>query len=113
MHLVIAYIRPEKLTDVQRHLVQNEVFKMSVTGALGSGGEQARREGVGDLDGGIDLRGQVRLEIAVNQSFIQRTVDAILEGGKTGEEGDGKIFVMPMIQCYRIRNGNKGPHAIG
>jgi nitrogen regulatory protein P-II 1 len=113
MHLVIAYIRPDKLADVKKCLVRNEVFKMSITNALGAGGEEIYHERYRGADVEIDLLKRVRLEIAVNESFIQRTVDAILEGGQTGEEGDGKIFVLPMVQCYRIRNGNKGPHAIG
>jgi nitrogen regulatory protein P-II 1 len=61
----------------------------------------------------IDLFKHVRLEIAVNEWFIQRTVSAILEGGRTGEVGDSKVFVLPMTQCYQIRAGNTGPHAIG
>ncbi len=113
MHLVIAYIRPEKLSDVKKALIRNEVFKMSITNALGAGDEQVYHERYRGADVEIDLLKRVRLEIAVNESFIQRAVDAILEGGVTGEDGDGKIFVLPMTQCYRIRTGNKGPHAIG
>lgn len=107
MHLVIAYIRPEKLDDVKQRLAAEEVFKVSISEALGSG------TGPAEELVGMDLVARVRLEIAVNESFIKRTVQAILAGAHTGEEGDGKIFVLPMIQCYRIRNGNKGPHAIG
>lgn len=107
MHLVIAYVRPEKLDDVKRRLASEEVFKISISDALGSGAGPAEELA------SMDLVARVRLEIAVNESFIKRTVQAILAGAHTGEEGDGKIFVMPMIQCYRIRNGNKGPHAIG
>ncbi|MFG0242965.1 MAG: P-II family nitrogen regulator [Phycisphaerales bacterium JB054] len=113
MHIVIAYVRPEKLADVKRHLIENEVFKMSITNTLGTGDEQVYHERYRGADVEIDLLKRVRLEIAVNESFIQKTVDAILAGAHTGEEGDGKIFVLPMVQCYRIRNGAKGPHAIG
>lgn len=107
MHLVIAYIRPEKLDDVKRRLAAEEVFKISISDAMGSGAGPAK-----ELVN-MELVARVRLEIAVNESFIKRTVTAILASAHTGDEGDGKIFVMPMIQCYRIRNGNKGPHAIG
>ena len=113
MYLIIAYVRPEKLSDVKQSLIKNEVFKMSVTNALGAGDEGVYHERYRGADVEIDLLKRVRLEIAVNESFLQRTVDAILEGGATGQDGDGKVFVLPMTQCYRIRTGNKGPHAIG
>lgn len=86
---------------------------VAITNALGAGDQEVYHERYRGVDVGIDLFKRVRLEIAVNESFIQRTVDAILEGGVTGVEGDGKVFVLPMTQCYRIRNGNKGPHTIG
>ncbi|MCR9076774.1 MAG: P-II family nitrogen regulator [bacterium] len=113
MYMVIAYIRPEKLSDVKKALINKEVFKMSITNALGAGDEEVYHERYRGADVEIDLLKRVRLEIAVNESFIQKTVDAILEGGRTGEDGDGKVFVLPMTQCYQIRTGKKGPHAIG
>lgn len=86
---------------------------MSITNALGAGDEQVYHERYRGADVEIDLLKRVRLEIAVNESFVQRTIDAILEGAHTGEDGDGKIFVLPLHNCYRIRTGNQGAHAIG
>ncbi len=113
MHMIIAYIRPEKLSDVKKALIKNEVFKVSITNALGAGDEQVYHERYRGADVEIDLLKRVRIEIAVNESFLKRTIEAILEGGRTGEEGDGKIFVLPLEQCYQIRTGKTGPHAIG
>ena len=113
MHLVIAYIRPEKLSDVKAELIKNQVFKMSITNALGAGDEQVYHERYRGADVEIDLLKRVRIEIAINESFLQKTIDAIMKGGQTGESGDGKIFVMPLSNCYRLRNGLEGAEAIG
>ncbi|MEM9372218.1 MAG: P-II family nitrogen regulator [Planctomycetota bacterium] len=113
MHLVIAYIRPEQLSDVKQRLIEHEVFKMSITNALGAGDEGVYHEQYRGADVEVDLLKRVRLEISVNGKFLQRTIDAILEGGRTGETGDGKIFVVPLTGCYRIRTGEQGPVAVG
>jgi nitrogen regulatory protein P-II 1 len=113
MKLIIAYIRPEKLADVKQKLVDAEVFKVSVTNALGHGDQQTYREKYRGADVEIDLMKRVRLEIAVNESFVERTVQAIIAGAQTGQVGDGKVFVVPLEQCYRIRTGEQGGPAIG
>lgn len=113
MHLIIAYIRPEKLNDVKQKLVEREILKISVTNALGCGDERKYHEQYRGTDVEVDLRQRVRLEIAVNEPYVQKTVDAIIEGGRTGEIGDGKIFVLALEDCIRIRTGERGDPAIG
>jgi len=111
--LVIAYIQPEKLNDVKRELYKAEVFKMSVTNALGCGQQKGYHETYRGADIEVNLLKKVRLEIAVNDDFVQPTVEAITRGARTGKIGDGKIFVLPLLECYRIRTGETGGTAIG
>ena len=113
MHLIIAYIRPEKLGDVKQALIERQILKISVTNALGCGDERSYHERYRGVDIEVDLTKRVRLEIAVNEAYVQKTVDAIVEGGKTGESGDGKIFVMALEDCVRISTGQRGDDAIG
>ncbi|HRU05749.1 MAG TPA: P-II family nitrogen regulator [Candidatus Brocadiia bacterium] len=113
MKLIIAYIQPEKLNDVKQELYRAEVFKMSVTNALGCGQQKGYHESYRGVDIEVNLLKKVRLEIAVNDGFVKPTVDAIIAGARTGAIGDGKIFVLPLEQCYRIRTGETGGEAIG
>ncbi len=113
MKLIIAYIQPEKLTDVKRSLFKAEVHKMSVTNALGCGQQMGYHESYRGVDIEVNLLKKVRLEIAVNEDFVQRTVDAIIAGAKTGQIGDGKIFIINLERCIRIRTGEEGREAIG
>ena len=113
MKLVIAYIQPDKLTEVKQALYKAEVYKMSVTNALGCGQQMGFHESYRGVDIEVNLLKKVRLEIAVNQDFVERTIQAIVEGAKSGEIGDGKIFVIPLERCVRIRTGEEGNDAIG
>lgn len=113
MKLIIAYIQPEKLNDVKQTLYEAEVFKMSVTNALGCGQQKGYRESYRGVDIEVNLLKKVRLEIAVNEDFVQPTIDAIIKGARTGEIGDGKIFVVELPECIRIRTGETGSAAIG
>ena len=113
MRLIIAYIQPEKLNDVKQALYKHEIFKMSVTNALGCGEQRGYHESYRGVDIEVNLLKKVRLEIAVNEDFVQPTVEAIIAGAKTGQIGDGKIFVMPLERCIRIRTGEEGRSAIG
>ena len=113
MNLIIAYIQPERLTAVKQALFAREVFKMSVTNALGCGQQKGYHESYRGADIEVNLLKKVRLEIAVNDAFVERTVEAIVAGARTGNIGDGKIFVMPLEQCIRIRTGETGADAIG
>lgn len=113
MKLIIAYIQPERLNDVKQELYKAEVFKMSATNALGCGQQKGYHESYRGVDIEVNLLKKVRLEIAVNDGFVKRTIDAIIAGARTGNIGDGKIFVMPLEECYRIRTGETGSEAIG
>ncbi|GAK49270.1 nitrogen regulatory protein P-II [Candidatus Moduliflexus flocculans] len=113
MKLIIALIQPEKLPDVKTSLYNAEVYKMTVTNAIGCGQQRGYTEmyrGVGEE---INLLKKVRLEIAVNEDFVQKTIDAIIKGARTGNIGDGKIFVLDLPECIRIRTGERGKDAIG
>jgi nitrogen regulatory protein P-II 1 len=113
MKLVIAYIQPEKLVDVKQALYKKEVFKMSVTNALGCGQQRGYSETYRGVDIEVNLLKKVRLEIAVNDHFVEPTIEAIIEGARTGNIGDGKIFVIDLPECIRIRTGERGSEAIG
>ena len=113
MKLIIAYIQPEKLNDVKRSLYVAQVFRMSVTNAMGCGQQKGYHETYRGVDIEVNLLKKVRLEIAVNDDFVDRTVQAVIEGARTGNIGDGKIFILPLEQCIRIRTGESGPEAIG
>ena len=111
--LVIAYMQPEKPDDVKEALYGAEVYKMSVTNALGCGQQRGYRESYRGVVTEINLLKKVRLEIAVNEDFVKRTVDAIVRGAKTGTIGDGRIFVLDLPECIRMRPGERGSVAIG
>ena len=113
MKLVIAYIQPHKLQDVKKALYQAQVYKVSVTNALGCGEQKGYHESYRGVEFEVNLLKKVRLEIAVNEDFVEKTVDAIIEGARTGQIGDGKIFVMDLGECVRIRTGERGGLAIG
>ncbi len=113
MKLIIAYIQPEALTPVKQSLFEAEVHKMSVTNALGCGQQKGYHETYRGADVEVNLLKKLRIEIAVNSEFVESTVDAIIKGARTGNIGDGKIFVMDLVECIRIRTGEKGPEAVG
>lgn len=113
MKLVIAYIQPEKLNDVKQELYKAEIHKMSVTNALGCGQQKGYHESYRGVDIEVNLLKKVRLEIALNESFVDKAIDAIIKGARSGTIGDGKIFVLPLEKCYRIRTGETGNDAIG
>jgi len=113
MKLIIAYIQPEKLTAVKQALYEKEVFKMSVTNALGCGQQKGYHETYRGADVEVNLLKKVRLEIAVNDDFVDITVDTIIGAARTGKIGDGKIFIHSLEECIRIRTGEKGDAAIG
>ena len=113
MKLIIAYIQPHKLQDVKKSLYQAEVFKMSVTNAVGCGAQKGYHESYRGVDVEVNLLKKVRLEIAVNEAFVEKTVNAIIDGARTGSLGDGKIFILDLPDCIRIRTGERGGTAIG
>lgn len=113
MKLITAYIQPHRLQDVKKALYKNEVYKISVTNALGCGEQKGYTETYRGVREEVNLLKKVRLEIAVNESFVEQTINAIIEGAKTGQIGDGKIFVVDLDNCIRIRTGERGGKAIG
>ncbi|MFP4375679.1 MAG: P-II family nitrogen regulator [Spirochaetales bacterium] len=113
MKLIIAYIQPHKLNDVKEELYKSEIFKLSVTNSLGCGQQKGYHESYRGVDIEVNLLKKVRLEVAVNDEFVQATVDAIVRGARSGEIGDGKIFIVPLEDVVRIRSGEKGKDAIG
>jgi nitrogen regulatory protein P-II 2 len=113
MKLIIAYIQPEKLADVKKALEKKDVFKMSVIHAMGCGQQKGTHESYQGVTMDGSLLKKTRLEIAVNDNFVKPTVDAIVAGAKTGAIGDGKIFVLDLPECIRIRTGETGSVAIG
>jgi nitrogen regulatory protein P-II 1 len=113
MKLIVAYVKPERLNAVKQELYKNEIFKISVTNALGCGQQKGYHESSRGVDVEVNLLKKIRIEIAVNQDFVQPTIDAIIAGAKTGNIGDGKIFVIPLEDCIRIRTGETGQEAIG
>lgn len=113
MKLVVAYIQPERLEAVKSKLDEKDVSKMSVTNALGCGQQKGYEEHYRGAVTEINLLKKVRLEIAVNDDFVQTVVDAVCSAARTGKIGDGKIFIVPLEDCVRIRTGETGQAAIG
>jgi len=113
MKLIVAYIQPHMLNEVKQELFRAEVAKMSVTNALGCGQQMGYHESYRGVDIEVNLLKKVRIEIAVNDEFVKPTVDAIIKGARTGNIGDGKIFITNLEECIRIRSGETGGTAIG
>lgn len=116
MKLIIAIIRPEKLSVVREALKAAEVNLMTVTDVRGCGTQGGRTEVYRGQEHSIELLPKVKLEIAVNDHFVDATIDAIVQHARTegtGAIGDGKIFILPLEECIRIRTGEHGPVAIG
>lgn len=113
MKLVIAYIQPEKMNAVKQALSECKVSKMSVTNSMGCGQQGGYEESYRGVKFDVNLLKKVRFEIAVNEDYLQTTIDAIIGAAKTGKIGDGKIFVLDLAQCIRIRTGESGEAAIG
>ena len=113
MKYIIAIIRPEKLEAVQAALSEREVYLMTVSDVRGCGRQRGFTESYRGNEVVIRLLSKVKLEIAVNEDFVKPTIEAIESVAKTGKIGDGKIFVLPLDEVYRIRTGERGRAAIG
>jgi nitrogen regulatory protein P-II 1 len=113
MKMIIAIIQPEKLEDVKAALFNAEVYKMTVSRVKGCGQQMGFTEHYRGQVRAVNLIEKVRLEIAVNDAFVDVTIKAIIKAAKSGKIGDGKIFVMPLEQCIRIRTDETGSEAIG
>lgn len=113
MKYIIAIIQPDRCDEVLRLLEEKDIHLVTVSSVVGRG----RQKGIAEVyrshkEAGSLLR-KVKLEIAVNESFVQPVIDAIIQGSRTGNIGDGKIFVTDLPRCIRIRTGEEGPEAIG
>jgi len=112
MKLIIAIIQPHRLECVKEELYKAEVNLITVSEVLGHG----RQKGITEVYRGFKETGnllrKVRLEIAVNDNFVEPTIKAIIKGAQTGEIGDGKIFVVPLEECIRLRTAERGSEAI-
>jgi nitrogen regulatory protein P-II 1 len=116
MKLIMAIIRTEAWEAVQAALNEQDVYLITVTDAKGYGKQRGFRELYRGSEVIERLVPRLKLEIAVNDAFVEATVEAILKAARTpstGAIGDGKVFVLPMDDCIRIRTGERGPQAIG
>ena len=113
MKYVIAIIQPDRLDEVMAALEEREINLITVSDVVGRG----RQKGVAEVYRSHVERGgllrKVKIEIAVNDAFLEPTIESIIEGGRTGHVGDGKIFIFDLEECVRIRTGERGSLAIG
>lgn len=115
MKLILAIIQPSKLEEVKAALSEVEVVRLTIMDVQGFGRQKGQTEVYRGHEITINLLRKVQLQIAVNDNFVEPTINAIIKGGRTGssgEIGDGKVFVLPMDDCIRIRTGERGPEAI-
>jgi nitrogen regulatory protein P-II 1 len=115
MKLIIAVIQPSKLEDVKAALNEVEVVRLTIMDVQGFGRQKGQTEMYRGREITVNLLRKVQLQIAVNEAFVEPTINAIIKGGRTGDSGqigDGKIFVLPLDDCIRIRTGERGPEAI-
>ena len=115
MKLIIAIIQPSRLEAVKEALNKVEVVRLTVMDCQGFGRQKGHTELYRGHEFKVNLLRKVQLQIAVNEEFVEPTINAIIEGARTGEKGelgDGKIFVLPLEECVRIRTGERGGEAI-
>ena len=115
MKLIVAIIQPNRLEAVKAALTEVEVFRLTVMDVQGFGRQKGQTEVYRGHEFSVNLLRKVRLEIGVNDDFVEPTIAAIIKGcriGEKGEIGDGKIFVLPLDDCVRIRTGERGGEAI-
>ena len=113
MKLIIAIIQPHQLPAVKKSLYDAQVYKITVSNALGYGEEEGYQQTFRGVEREVTLLKKVRLEIAVNDDFVEATVAAVRDGARTNNVGDGKIFITDLQECIRIRTGERGDLAIG
>lgn len=116
MKMIVAIIRPERLEAVQRALNDKDVYLMTVSDVRGCGRQKGGTEVYRGTEIQVRLLPKLKLEIAVNDNFVESAVEAIVHAARTpeyGQIGDGKIFVLPLLDCIRIRTGEQGSSAIG
>jgi len=113
MKYIIGIIQPDRLGEVLKRLTEKEIYLVTVSNVVGRG----RQKGIAEVYRSHKEQGsllkKVKLEMAVNEAYVEPTVDAITAGARTGSIGDGKIFVLDLPECIRIRTGERGGEAIG
>jgi nitrogen regulatory protein P-II 1 len=113
MKYIIAIIQPDRLDEVLKKLTEKEIHLVTVSNVVGRG----RQKGIAEVYRSHKEQGsllkKVKLEIAVNEAFVKPTVDAIIGGAQSGNIGDGKIFILDLPECIRIRTDERGGEAIG
>ncbi len=112
MKMVVAVVRPEKANDVLEALFRSDVQGLTISRVQGHGGETERVETYRGTTVKVELQEKVRFEIGVSDHFVTPTVEAVLGAARTGDVGDGKIFVLPVEKVYRIRTGEQDRAAV-
>jgi nitrogen regulatory protein P-II 1 len=112
MKLVVAIIRPDRLTSVLEELYRADVQGLTISRVQGHGGEREHVETYRGTTVKMELSEKVRVEIGVSNHFVEPTVQAVIRGARTGSVGDGKIFVLPVEKIYRIRTGEEDQSAV-
>ena len=115
MKLIIAIVQPHDLDVIKRQLNRIDVTRLTILDCEGFGRQQGKTDVLGADEVEMNLRRKVQLQIAVNDEFVEPTIEAIVAGAKSGDDGtigDGKIFVVPLDDCIRVRTGERGPEAI-
>ncbi|HOC58583.1 MAG: P-II family nitrogen regulator [Syntrophaceae bacterium] len=113
MKMIVAVVQSDKLKDVKDALLDVHVGKITVSKVIGRGAQAGTIEEDQGSPSGSELMERIRFEIAVNDDYVKPTVEAIIQGARTGHIGDGKIFIVPLEECIRIRTGETGRMAIG
>ena len=113
MKYIIAVIQPDRLDDVLERLTEKEIHLVTVTTVMGRGRQKGVSEVYRSHKEAGNLLKKVKLEIAVNEAFVTPTIEAITGGARTGNVGDGKVFILDLKECIRIRTGDTGGEAIG
>ena len=113
MKMIVAMIQPHKIGEVKKALDESQVHLMTVSNVLGAGRQKGYTESYRGAKYEINLLKKVRLDIAVNDDYVETTIKAITKAAHSGNIGDGKIFVMPLEEAVRIRTGERGKTAIG
>ncbi len=113
MKMIMAIVQPNKLNRIKKLLFENNINRFVVDDCFGHSDEDSIIETYRGVEMELDLKHKIRIQIAVNDDYVDRAVNAILQGGKSGKIGDGKIFVYPIERCYRIATGEEGETSIG
>jgi len=113
MKRIVAIIQPERLPEVKQALFNAEITKMTISKVKGCGQQMGYSASYRGQVREVNLLDKIRLGIVVNEEFVQPTIDAIIKGARTGNIGDGKIFIMSLDECIRIRTGETGSDAVG